>query len=135
MDSIRIVIQTEPVAKQRVDTTWNNGHPHRYTPEKTKEAERILRERFMRHADKRFPEQVGIRLSTTFYRTKSIYLPKSMTLPCIRPDLDNMVKLELDSLNDILVPDDSEITCLYARKRWTDRDTGYIEVKLENDEV
>ena len=135
MKTIRITIQTEPTAKGRPRTKFINGQAITYTPTKTKEAEDFIRGRLLRHREEIFPPFVPVRLSCTFYRTKSKYLPRRETMPYRRPDAVNLLKLLLDSLNGILVPDDSQITTLSVRKRWSSTGEGYITLKLEPDSL
>jgi len=72
-------------------------------------------------------------MTVCFHRTKSIWLPKRERKPFRKADLDNYVKLCLDGINGVLIPDDAQVTTLIASKVWTDKDTGYIELKLEED--
>jgi Holliday junction resolvase RusA-like endonuclease len=135
MKTIRITIQTEPTAKGRPRTKWINGQAITYTPTKTKDAEDFIKSRLLRHRDEAFPPFVPVRLSCTFYRTKSKYLPRREILPFRRPDTDNFLKLLLDSIDGILVPDDSQFTTINVRKRWSPNGEGYITIKLEEDSL
>jgi Holliday junction resolvase RusA-like endonuclease len=131
---IRIEIQTEPVAKARARTVIVNGQCHSYTPERTKNAQDLIRLRCMRHQEQCFGEHIPVKLTIVFYRTKSRWLSKKETLPMRKPDIDNYVKCVMDSINGVLVADDAQITSLSAKKRWTDRPEGYITIRLENDD-
>ena len=133
MSSIRIMIQTEPVAKARPRTAYRNGVIRTYTPEKTQDAQDFIKYRLKRHVQNAFPPETPVRLTATFYRTKSKWLPKRETLPFRKPDLDNFLKLLLDSIDKELVPDDAQITTISVRKRWSDNGHGYITLKLERD--
>ena len=135
MNPIRITITAEPTAKARARTVVRNGVVRTYTPEKTLNAEAFLRERFSRHKDKAFPAHVPVRLFVTFYRTKSKYLPKKESMPFRKPDLDNIIKSLTDALNGTLLADDSQLTEIFARKRWSDTGEGYIVLKLEEDSL
>ncbi len=133
MLAIRIMIQTEPVAKARARTAYRNGVIRTYTPEKTLDAQAFIKYRLKRHAKDAFPPETPVRLTATFYRTKSKWLPKREALPFRKPDLDNFLKLLLDSIDKELVPDDAQITTISVRKRWSDNGHGYIALKLERD--
>ena len=50
----------------------------------------------------------------TFLRPKSA--PKSRTMPEVKPDIDNLVKLLLDALNGVVWRDDAQVVQLVARK-------------------
>jgi Holliday junction resolvase RusA-like endonuclease len=70
-----------------------------------------------------------------FYRTKSKYLPQREMLPFRKPDLDNLLKLLSDAANGLLFVDDSQLTSINVKKRWTDKEYGYITVRLEEDSL
>lgn len=134
MSVIRITISTEPQAKGRPKTVFHNGKARTYTPQRTKDAEDFLRYRLLKHKDNAFPAHTPVRLSVTFYRTKSKYLSKKETMPFRKPDLDNLLKTCLDSMNDILIADDAQITTIIAKKRWSKDGEGHINIKMEKDD-
>lgn len=133
--TIRIIITTEPVAKGRPRTTYQNGRVRTYTPQKTIAAQDFMRAKLQRHIKTAFPPHTPVKLTATFYRTKSKWLPKRETMPFRKPDLDNLLKTLLDSLNNILVPDDAQVTSLNIKKRWSTTGQGYITIKLDNDKT
>ncbi len=130
---IRITIATEPVAKGRPRTSYRNGVIRTYTPEKTLTAQNLIKARLLRHRDHAFPAGISVKLTCTFYRTKSRWLTKSETLPFRKPDLTNFAQLLADSLSGILIEDDAQITTMNLRKRWSPNGQGYITLKLEED--
>jgi Holliday junction resolvase RusA-like endonuclease len=131
---LRITITEEPVPKGRARTIVCNGQVRTYNPERTENAQDAISwHLMMRHAEDCFPKDTPLKLTAIFYRTKSKYLPKRETLPFRKPDLDNYLKMLLDSMNSILFYDDAQITTMHIRKRWTDKDMGYIEIRLEED--
>ena len=54
-------------------------------------------------------------------------------MPYRKPDLTNFAKLLEDSIIGVLLPDDAQLTTLALAKRWTDKEYGYIIMKLEED--
>lgn len=132
---IRIKITTEPVAKGRPRTTYQNGWVRTYTPQKTLDAQDFMRAKLQRHIKNAFPPHTPIKLTATFYRTKSKWLPKREAMPFRKPDLDNLLKLLLDSLNKILVADDAQVTTINVKKRWSTNSSGHIILKLEPDKL
>jgi len=127
------MIRMEPIAKGRPRTTYQNGIVRTYTPTKTVEAQDYIKARLLRHIKDAFLPHTSVKLTATFYRTKSKWLQKKETMPFRKPDLDNFLKLLLDSLDNILVPDDAQITSINVRKRWSLNSEGYITIKLEQD--
>ncbi len=133
MKEIRVTIQIEPLAKSRPRTVFKDGKVRTYTPTKTVEVQESIRARLLKHINQAFPPHIPIRLSATFFRTKSKYLPLRETKPFRKPDLTNFTQLLADSLSGILIGDDAQITTLRVAKRWSDKDYGYITLKLEED--
>ena len=74
---------------------------------------------------------VGLRVTMTFYLRK----PKSnrKTLPVSRPDLDNLAKAVLDAGNGVIWRDDSLVTTLVIRKRWTAYPMLYLEISEDEE--
>lgn len=132
-EPIELVIPIEPVAKARSRTALRNGKVRSYTPERTQIAQDFIKGFLQPYKDQCFPPHVPIKLSCIFWRHKSKWLPHRESLPFRKPDLDNFLKLLLDSMNGILVADDAQITSITMRKRWSPTGQGYIQVRLEED--
>lgn len=132
---MKITINYEPTAKGRPRVKFVNGQVISYTPQKTQDAQEAIKAILLSGSLTPFPKHTPIKLSVTFYRTKSKWLPKKESLPFRKPDLDNFNKLILDSLNTIAFPDDAQVTTLISKKRWSPNNHGFIEVKLEEDKL
>ena len=107
-----------PVAKARPRMTRSG---HAYTPEKTKQAEYVLKSTMMKWTQGKpeFPlsKTRACHVTIHFYidRPKS----KANTLHVTtRPDLDNYLKLVMDAGNGILWDDDSCITKIITSKSY-----------------
>jgi len=144
MQPLELIIQTEPHAKARARTSWRNGVVHSYTPDSTQEAEAFIKN-FIRPYNKyRFPEHTALKVTLLFFRTKSRWLPKRISKPYTKPDLDNYEKLIMDAItkkhtkkgvpedDNYLIKDDGQITVLVGKKRWT-KDIPYIKIIIEED--
>ena len=132
---IRVTISTEPTAKGRPRVAFLNGHARTYTPTKTQEAQEFIKTRLLRHRDKAFPMGIPLRLTCTFWRTKSRYLPKREDIPWRRPDLPNFLSLVCDAMTGVLYADDSQLTYVVTKKRWSPTGQGFITLKLEPDSL
>lgn len=83
------------------------------------------------------PLEHAVELCLTFYRpmpkgkSKKWYenAKNGVVLPTSRPDVDNYVKLVKDALNGYLWLDDSQVTDIIARKRYSD--TPRIEIEVQ----
>jgi len=133
MNKIELVIDIEPVAKGRPRTAFIQGKVHTYTPERTQIAQKSIVACLQAYKDKGFGTHIPVKLTCVFYRTKSKWLPKREALPFRKPDLDNFLKLLLDSMNGTLIADDAQICTIIMSKRWTDEERGYIALELEED--
>ena len=147
-------IELEPIAKARARLRFVAGkgavgHFLSYTPTKTKKAEDFIKLQAKSFGIEIYPKEIPLRLTATFYRCKSKWLPRKETMPFRKPDLDNFLKLLLDALNGVAFYDDSQITTIEVKKRWThesqtasrkarqngkvDTNSGYIEFEITED--
>lgn len=111
-ETIEIRLEIEPVPKGRPRISRSG---HAFTPAKTRAAEKeiqaILRSRYPGK-----PLDGPLSVDVQFFLTK----PKSVKResPHVKPDLDNLAKLVLDSANDILWADDAQICVLNLEKSY-----------------
>lgn len=133
---IAATILTEPVPKGRPRATVAGGHARMYTPAKTRKSEEEIKAE-IRHSlgdFQPFPEKVPIRLIAVFYRARPKNLPKKVSRPVQKPDLDNYLKTLSDALNGFAFPDDSQVTTLMVKKVFAAPGTfPRIELLLEED--
>ena len=133
MQKIETTIFTEPVAKARARVAVRNGHAIAYTPAKTRNSEAEIRCLIREEAMKcgQFDAGVPLHLEAVFYIEKPKSKPKKVTQPTTRPDTDNYLKLLLDALNGYVVPDDSQIVSIHARKAYGS--PACIELKIREE--
>jgi len=115
------------VGKGRPRVTSRGGYAHAYTPKRTVEYERKIRNAFL-DAYGEFPELIECPLELTVCIQHKIpdATPKKQrplyednVIPPVKsPDVDNVVKAVADSLNNYLIKDDTQIVRLLAFKRW-----------------
>jgi len=130
---MKLTFNVEPVAKGRARTKFINGQVITYTPTKTAEAQLAIQAMIQSRTHKMFPPHTPLKLTATFFRTKSKWLKKCETMPFRKPDLDNFCKLISDSINGLLLPDDAQITTMILKKRWSTNGHGSIELELTED--
>ena len=113
-----------------------------YTPQKTKEFEEKVRFEFMASTSEQMPvydKDVPLEAEIIIHTA----IPKSYTKKkreqCLagkvgvtkKPDLDNLAKAILDSIqNGYAMYDDAQVTKLYIEKLWTE-DEPYAEVTIK----
>jgi Holliday junction resolvase RusA-like endonuclease len=128
-DLIVVTVPGAPVAKGRARITTRGGFARAYTPAKTARYEDLVRIAAYDRMNGRTPVMGQVTLCVTAY----VQIPKSMRKsdqrlaveglkhPVTRPDADNYAKAALDGCNGILFKDDSQVTDLIVRKRYSDR--------------
>jgi len=127
---ITFTIHMEPVAKGRP----RFGRGKTYTPEKTRTAEDEIRWQIIRIFETFSPcysKGVPLKLEAVFYKTRPKRLPKRVRLPVGKPDVDNLLKALFESMEGLVIPNDSQITSVTAHKRYGD--PPRIEVALMED--
>lgn len=122
-------ITGEPIAKGRPRFTKAG---HTYTPKKTRDAEKkivalLKTQKPIKH-EKNKPIEVEIRFfyphRKSFTKKDKMLIKKGMKYRTQKPDVDNLVKLVLDSANGILWHDDSQIVKLTASKHYEQDEAG-----------
>lgn len=135
MKAIELTIDYEPTPKGRPRTSYSNGKVHTYTPQRTVDAQEYIKAFLNQYKDTcYFPIHTSVKMTVTFWRTKSKWLAKKEKLPMRKPDLNNFLGLLLDGINERLWYDDCQVTTCLMKKRWSTKEYGYIEVKLQEDD-
>ena len=127
---MEIVVYGEPVPQGRPKFVRIGNHVHTYDPEKSRSYKQLVRFWVTQHLKKIEgfkPYENALCVDLTFYLgipsswTKKRKLEASMgqIRHTKKPDTDNLVKCVTDSCNGLLWVDDSIITDLTARKRYT----------------
>lgn len=115
-----------PVAKGRPRFSKFGGA---YTPKKTRDAEKELRDLAVLCKCKPFENAICVAISFSMPRPKSV----TRRYHTIKPDADNLAKI-LDSFNGILYADDSQIIELHVKKFYTDA-VNPVGIRLTIEEV
>lgn len=130
-----------PVGKGRARFSTRNGIARAYTPAKTRRFEDMIRCEAVDAMGGRDPIDEGVLVSVTAY----VPMPKSWSKkkrelavdgaikPIVRPDADNFSKAALDGCNAIIFRDDSLVTDLIVRKRYSERPRLVITVETETE--
>lgn len=128
MSELRMLYYGKAVGKQRPRVT---GHGT-YTPQKTKEFERIFGILYRRLGGKMMTGAVGLRVWVLVAPAKSLSRKKQAELigtPCLKkPDADNIVKAIQDGLNGIAYQDDACVMIEGAEKIYATRDMIIVDI-------
>jgi Holliday junction resolvase RusA-like endonuclease len=138
---LSITIPGVPVAKGRPKLSTRGGFARAYTPAKTRHYEDMIRCEAANAMGERAPIDEPCSVVVTAY----VAPPKSLSKanraaaldgalkPQTRPDLDNYAKAALDGCNAIIFRDDSLVTDLIVRKRFSERPRLTITVETGAD--
>lgn len=138
---ITITIPGIPVAKGRARFTQVGKFVRTYTPAKTQRYEDQIRCAANDYMNGRLPIDEAVCMSVTAY----VAMPKSLRgkrrqdasdgllKPVTRPDVDNYAKAALDGCNAIIFRDDSCVTDLIVRKRYSERPRLVITIERGED--
>jgi len=133
---VKFTVHMEPVPKDRPRTTVKNGKARIYTPSNTTKAEWQIRQAFILVAGSgaaiRRPTPIFI--SATFYLPRPKSLPKRITKPIARPDLDNLFKAVKDALRGYAWDDDSQVTSAVPKKRFGSPPRIEIDIQVDTEE-
>ena len=131
---IKFEVLGKPVAKGR-PRLGRNGHT--YTPEKTVNYENLVKLTFMKEYKNFVPLENYIEANITaifevpksYSKKKTKELLEGSNNYDHKPDLDNITKIILDSLNGLAYKDDSQITILHANKEYGEQAKVIVELK------
>lgn len=139
MFSTNFIVFTNPVGKGRPKFRRVGNFVQTYSPKKTVTQEQEIANVAKAAMGKEEPLETPITVCIYFRMPIPKSYSKKLTKDCLdglerhlkKPDLDNMAKLVLDSLNGIVYKDDSQITNLHLRKVYAE--TPAIEVIVAED--
>ena len=108
-----------------------------YTPTKTKDYETLIEQYFMIKYPRFKILEGRIKVSIIAYfsipkstnKTETEKMLKNDISPTKKPDIDNIVKIILDSMNKFAFKDDIQITKLEVEKKYGEEDKVYIKIQ------
>jgi Holliday junction resolvase RusA-like endonuclease len=112
--AVLFTVEGEPMSKARARVTRSG---HSYTPKPTVDAEKRVRDAFEATGHEGFSGAVGVELA--FYQGTRA-----------RKDVDNLVKLVLDSLNGVAYADDVHVNVVLARRVYVTKDRARSVIRI-----
>jgi Holliday junction resolvase RusA-like endonuclease len=124
---IRLVIAGIPAAKGRPRITTRGGSPRAFTPAKTRAYEGRVADAGHHAMEGADPFDQALFVTVTAF----VAMPQSLSRakreaaiagdlkPVTKPDVDNYAKAAIDGLNGIVFRDDSVVSDLLIRKRYS----------------
>jgi Holliday junction resolvase RusA-like endonuclease len=132
---IRFTIHAEPVGKARPRVTKNGT----FTPKATRQYEQLVKQEYKTQAAVQFggwfaDRQVSVKIRAYFKIPVSASLKRredmtrGVIVPKKRPDIDNISKIILDSLNGAAWVDDAQVVALEVQKRYSHDPRVEVEI-------
>lgn len=125
---IDLIIYGKPMGKGRPRFgKAKNGNMVAYTPFKTRKYEQEIKSLFQIAMFGKEMLEGPVKVTiTAFFSSK-----KKTGWHTSRPDLDNIIKAILDSMNEIILKDDSAVAHIVASKKYDEGDDR-VEVQIDN---
>lgn len=143
MKYLRFAVEGDPVGKQRPRFSGAGAGVRTYTPQKTKDYERLVQDNYYIQCGSKFmgyfePQEAVYMLIDAVFR-----MPKGFSkadkqkaisgeiLPLKRADADNIAKVCMDALNGYAYHDDAQIAEVYCRKMYGEQPKVVIRMANE----
>ena len=107
----------EPVPKGRPRVANRGPFPTIYTDPKTRAAEKAFQEQARKFVPAK-PLEGPLKVTVKFFKEKPKSYSKTIVHWTKKPDLDNLLKLALDSMNKIFFIDDAQIVEIICSKHY-----------------
>ena len=136
---IAFTVPGPPQGQARARTVYNPKLKRSisYTPDNTVLYENLIKTRYLEVTDKKYENKEALHVSiTAFFEPPKSTSKKRREImlagyekPCKKPDIDNIAKVILDSLNDIAYHDDTQVVSLCMAKKYAE--TPRVEVEIQ----
>ena len=132
-------VEATPVGKGRPKFARRGNFVSTYTPTKTRDYEYLIRDA----AKQAMGSSEPLKTPVAAYIYITVPIPQSYSKkrfkacldgserPCKKPDIDNIVKAYLDSMNGIVYDDDTQVVSLHSTKVYGT--IGMVEVLVKED--
>ena len=134
------IVDCKPQGKARPRFSRKSGVV--YTPAKTAKYEKAIAKAYMEAGGKCIPADCYVSVSVSAFFPIPKSYSKAKRQACIdrelrpdkKPDIDNILKSVLDSMNRVAYEDDKQVVELIGRKYYTESD-GYLWVSIREVKV
>lgn len=140
---MKFIVYGEPKAKGRPRFVNRGKFVSTYTPKETIEYENLVKFAFLESCNgnpKCFEGEVAVKITAFFSIPKSTSKKKKKMMiegkihHTKKPDIDNLCKSILDSLNKVAFKDDSQVYMLLGTKNYGDTPRVEVEIVEVEDE-
>lgn len=143
MKYLRFVVEGDPVGKQRPRFSEAGAGVRTYTPQKTKDYERLVQDNYYIQCGSKFMGYFEPHEAVYMLIDAVLRIPKGFTkadrekavrgeiLPVVKPDGDNVAKVCMDALEGYAYHNDSQVVEHYCRKMYGEQPKVVIRMSNE----
>ena len=136
---ITFKVEATPVGKGRPKFARRGNFVSTYTPTKTREYEDLIRDAAKQAMGSNEPLKtpvaayiyITVPIPQSYSKSRSKACLEGWERPCKKPDIDNIIKAYLDSMNGIVYDDDTQVVSLHSTKVYGT--IGMVEVLVKED--
>lgn len=130
---IKFEVLGKPIGKGRPRFARRGKYVGTYSPKKTVEYEKLVKEAYLSHNFKKYETgALKLKIIAEYKPPTSVSKKKQKELigkyRPIKPDIDNITKIIMDALNGLAYTDDNQITLLLVAKQYGEEDRVLIEL-------
>jgi Holliday junction resolvase RusA-like endonuclease len=132
-------VEGTPIGKGRPKFARRGNFVSTYTPTKTRDYETLIAEAAKQAMGSSDPLKtpvavyiyITVPIPASYSKQRSKACIEGFEKPCKKPDIDNIIKAFLDSMNNIIYDDDTQVVSLHSTKRYGT--IGMVEVLVQED--
>ena len=136
---VMFTVEGTPIGKGRPKFARRGNFVSTYTPTKTRDYETLIAEAARLAMSTAEPLKtpvaayiyITVPIPQSYSKKRSKACLDGSERPCKKPDIDNIVKAFLDSMNGIVYDDDTQVVSLHSTKRYGS--VGMVEVLVKEE--
>jgi Holliday junction resolvase RusA-like endonuclease len=137
--TVFFTVEGTPIGKGRPKFARRGNFVSAYTPTKTRDYESLIAEAARKAMGSSEPLEtpvaayiyIVVPVPQSYSKKRREDCLNGLERPCKRPDIDNIVKAFLDSMNGIVYKDDTQVVNLHSTKCYGT--VGLVEVMIKED--
>ena len=139
MFQVMFTVEGTPIGKGRPKFARRGNFVSTYTPTKTRDYETLIADAAQKAMGSSEPLKtpvaayiyITVPIPASYSKKRSTACLSGLERPCKKPDIDNIIKAFLDSMNNIVYADDTQVVSLHSTKRYGT--VGMVEVLVKED--
>ena len=136
---VTFTVEGTPIGKGRPKFARRGNFVSTYTPTKTRDYEVIIAEQARLAMGSSEPLKtpvaayiyITVPIPQSYSKKRKAACLDGFERPCKKPDIDNIIKAFLDSMNGIVYDDDTQVVSLHSIKRYGS--VGVVEVLVKEE--